>query len=894
MELILTHSNTDFDALAAQLAAARLYPGALAPLNQQLNENVREFAALYREELPFVRIADLPREPVTRLILVDTSTVPRLPLLGDEPVPITIIDHHPPERALAPNEELIYADTGATTTILVRRIMEHQLPLTVVEATLLLLGIYEDTGSLALPGTRAADAACAAWLLEHGARIEAVGEFLRHPLSTVQEQVLHQLEQTMRLEEVSGWTALFAWGRVDGPVPELSSLAHRLRDLYAPAITAITIATGDNGAQLILRASADTLDAGALAARFGGGGHRYAAAAYVRGADAATLLDEVATAIRDMVQPALTAADIMTRPVHTAPFDATVAQAEDLLLRYGHGALPVVDAEGVVQGLISRRDLDRALRHGLRDASLARYLWHGPTLLPPDASLAAIRGALAADNGDRTGRLLVVDQQHRLLGIITRSDLLRAWAGGSSASSSEHEALGTALERFLNPAVLGVLRRAGEVAEQRGAALYVVGGTVRDMLLGRMQDDLDLVVEGDAIGLAGALAAELGGVVRSHAAFGTATLVLEKGDRSGGRFGEGTEAEQSVRSFTPGPYPLTLDFVMARTEFYERPSALPDVEAASLRHDLHRRDFTINTLAICLNPMRYGRLYDFYGGRRDIARRLIRVLHNLSFIDDPTRILRAARLAARLGFVIEPRTRALIGDALEQGIFGRTTPQRIMNEFRLILAEEHPEPALEVLDDLGALQAMYPALHWTTTIAGWFDAARRATFPNTALPELYLALVLYPLGDEDRAGFTARYRLPVNETRLLTDITLVRSRVAGLRNATVADSAIDRALHGIGITALRAAQVAEPDPLPRYIQRYIECLRGMKLAIDGRFLESLGLRPGPRFGELLAGLRAAYLDGCATTREEQEAWIRRAIAAGEHTPASARECHDTL
>ncbi len=872
MELILTHSNTDFDALASQMAATRLYPGALAALNPQLNENVREFAALYREELPFVRMSDLPREPVTRLILVDTSTVPRLPLLGDTPIATIIIDHHRPERDLAPNEELIYADTGATTTILVRRLMEHHLPLTPVEATLLLLGIYEDTGNLSLPGTRAIDAACAAWLLERGARIETVGEFLRRPLSAGQEQVLHHLEQTMRIEEISGWSVLFAWARVDGPVPELSSLAHRLRDLYAPAVIVLAIATGDTGTQLILRASADTLDAGALAARFGGGGHRYAAAAYVRGIDAVSLLNQVEAAVRELMRPALTAADIMTRPVHTAPLDATVAQAEELLLRYGHGALPVVNHDGVVQGLISRRDLDRALRHGLRDAPLARYLWHGPTLLSPDASLATVRSALAADNGDRTGRLLVVDPQKRLLGIITRSDLLRAWAAGQEAGKSDHDLVGEALERFLDRDLLAILRRSGAIAQQHSAALYIVGGAVRDMILQRAPDDLDLVVEGDAIGLAKALAAELDGTVRSHAAFGTATLILKR------------DAETS----------LTLDFVMARTEFYERPSALPDVEAASLRHDLHRRDFTINTLAICLNPARYGWLYDFYGGRRDIARGLIRVLHNLSFIDDPTRMLRAARLAARLGFTIEPRTRALIGDALEQGVLGRATPQRIMHELRLILAEEHPEPALALLDDLGVLRAMHPALRWTDTIAEWFAVARQAAFPDTALPDLYLALLLYPLTGDERAMFATAYRLPASETRLLADVTLVRERLETLLaeaehpEQRIADSAIDRALHGIGTAALRAAQIAEPRTAARAIQRYIDHLRGVRLAVDGKFLESLGLRPGPRFGELLAGLRAAYLDGVVTTREDQEAWIRQAVAM-QHTDDIRRD-----
>lgn len=875
MELILTHSNSDFDALAAQLAAARLFPGALAALNPQLNENVREFAALYREELPFVRLPDLPREPVTRLILVDTATVPRLPLLGDEPPPTTIIDHHPPERELAAHEELIHADAGATTTILVRRLMEQRLPLTPVEATLLLLGIYEDTGSLSLPGTRAIDAACAAWLLECGARIEAVGEFLRRPLSPVQEQVLHQLEQTMRLEEVSGWMVLFAWGRVDGPVPELSSLAHRLRDLYAPAVTAVVIATGDTGVQLILRASADTLDAGALAARFGGGGHRYAAAAYVRGGDAEITLAEVERAVGELMQPALTAKDIMTRPVHTAPLEATVAQADELLLRYGHGALPVVDRDGVVHGLISRRDLDRALRHGLRDAPLARYLWHGPTLLPPDSSLAAVRGALAADNGDRTGRLLIVDTHTQLLGIITRSDLLRAWAGGQAHGGDERKLIGVALEQFLNPELLALLKYAGDAAEQRGAALYVVGGAVRDILLGRPPDDLDLVVEGDAIGLAEALAQELGGIVRSHAAFGTATLILE---RAGG-----SDASLSLpESTTPTsqPYPLTLDFVMARTEFYERPSALPDVEAASLRHDLHRRDFTINTLAACLNPARYGWLYDFYGGRRDSMRGLIRVLHNLSFIDDPTRILRAARLAARLGFSIEPRTRALIGDALDQDILGRTTPQRLMHEARLILAEPYPEHSLALLAELGVLRALHPAFDWSPSIAAWFAGARQAAIAGVALPEIYLALALYSWSESDRAAFVSRYRLPTSEARLLDEISRVRARLEPLRVVVVADSVIDRALHGIGTTALHAARLAEPAPVAGHIERYLEVLRGVKLAIDGRYLESLGLRPGPRFGELLAGLRAARLDGEALSREQQEAWIRRAIASG--------------
>ncbi|HWQ14464.1 MAG TPA: CBS domain-containing protein [Roseiflexaceae bacterium] len=870
MELILTHSYTDFDALASQLAAARLYPRALPLLNAQLNENVREFAALHARELPFVRAADLPDEPVERVILVDTANAPRLPQLGDAPVPTLIVDHHPLERPLRPHEQLLHADTGANTTILAQQIMERGLPLTQVEATLLLLGIYEDTGGLSLPGTRQADVACAAWLIGEGARLEALAEFLRRPLSAAQEALLQQMVGTMRLVEIDGWSALFAWARAEGTVPELSPLAHRLRDLYQPALAALAVEMSDAGCQLILRSNGEAVDAGALAAVFGGGGHSAAAAAFVRGRTAPDLLADVEAAARRIARPAVTAADIMTSRVHSAPLGATVGQAEELLARYGHSALPVVDDAGVVQGLILRRDLDRALRHGLRDAPLARYLWHGPTVLAPDAPLAAVRQALAADNGERTGRVLVADEGRRLVGIITRADLLRYWSGTRHAEAEGHETLAEELERFLPPATVALLRQAAARAEERGWALYVVGGTVRDMLLGRPQEDLDIVVEGDAIGLARALARELGGHVRSHAAFGTATLELPSAE---GRV---------LHAGSPGPQhaALSLDFVTARTEFYERPAALPDVEAASLRHDLHRRDFTINTLAVCLNPSRYGRLYDFYGGRSDIRRGLVRVLHNLSFIDDPTRILRAARLAARLGFTIEPRTRALIADALEHAVLERTTPQRIANELRLTLLEEAPERALALLDELGVLRALHPALRWSPALAAQFARAREARFPRVELADLYLALMVYPLGAGEREALIARYRPPAPQARLLRELSELQERVAPLRAGGVPDSAVDRALHGLGETALRAAQLAEPPPAAEAIVRYLEQLRGVKLAVDGRFLKELGLRPGPRFGELLAELRAAVLDGAVHTPEEQRAWLRRRVAGG--------------
>lgn len=422
------------------------------------------------------------------------------------------------------------------------------------------------------------------------------------------------------------------------------------------------------------------------------------------------------------------------------------------------------------------------------------------------------------------------------------------------------------LEHFLDPALLVLLRRAAALAGERGAGLYLVGGTVRDLLLEQPAGDLDLVVEGDAIALAQVLAAELGGRVVAHSTFGTATVELQE-----------QRTENNLSTQSPG-HLVTLDLVMARREVYDRPAALPRVEPASLREDLLRRDAAVNALAICLNPGRYGELIDVCDGLGDLQRRQLRVLHDQSFIDDPTRILRVVRIAARLGFSIEPHTRELIGAALAQGIFRQITPQRLLHEWLLVFHEPEPERALALLDELGVLQALHPGLRWLPLMDSYYAAARQADFP-VDLPELYLTLLAYKLTPTERESFASAYHMSSHQTKLLADLTGLERALAGLRETGVRNSIVDRALHGIGEVALRAGQLVESEPVPAYIARYLDQLRSMRISVDGRFIQSLGIAPGPQIGALLAALRAAYLDGEVTTVAEQEQWVRGNIAA---------------
>lgn len=854
MELIVTHSNTDFDGLAAQLAAHKLFPHALPLLNNRLRDNVAAFVALYREHLPFLHEDALPDQPVSRLIVVDTPEAPALRTLGDQPTPTLIIDHHPRSHSPRTHEELIHAEVGATTSILVERLISAAVTLSDVEATLMLLGIYDDTGNLTYSSTRQQDVAAVAWLLGQGARIEALGEFLRRPLTVEQERVFHQLDQSIQHIEIGGWDVLLASAQVDADAPQLSSLAEKLRDLYTPTVTVLAISTGYHGTQIILRANPEALDVGELARSFGGGGHAAAAAAYVRDRSAEELLPSLEQAIRRDIKPARTAADIMSRPIVSAPLDTTITEVASLVAQSGHSALPVVDTKGAIKGMITRRDVANAMRYNRGNAPVSRYMWDDPLIVAPTATLATLRQRLTSADEQRTGRIIVVDSQRRPLGIVTPADLLRT----TGTEPRDEQPISSALDQFLAPGLKALLETAAQAAEERNMSLYIVGGTARDMLLHREAGDLDLLVEGDAIVLASVLAEMWDARLRSYVPFGTATVEI---------------AAQTQAN--PGPQPLILDLITARREFYTAPAALPQVDAASLRHDLYRRDFTINTLAICLNPARYGRLYDFYGGRRDLNRRVIRVLHSLSFLDDPTRILRAARLAARLGFTVEPHTRMLIDDALEYAIFERISPQRIFNELRLVLAEPDPALVIALLDAWAVLRALHPALHWNTMLADQFAAARAAAFPEANLDHVELALLLAPLHPAARAEISTRFQPPVALQRIFSDLDNTQQRLPELHAPTLANSTLDRLLNGIGATVLRALQLREGGIVAQRIDHYLGALRSIKTELNGDDILRLGIAAGPAIGRTLAQLRAAKLDGLAPTRADEEDWLRQ-------------------
>ncbi|MFN2285524.1 MAG: CBS domain-containing protein, partial [Anaerolineae bacterium] len=667
----MTHEQADFDALASLFGASLLDERSIPVLPRRLNRNVRSFITLYGAEFSFVDPRDLPQGKVESVTLVDTQSLVTLKGMGAKTA-VRVIDHHPLRSGLPSDWQLTIDDVGATTTVMIEAMRVRNGHLSSLQATLLLLGIYEDTGSLTYSRTTPRDVRAAAWLLERGASLKIAADFLNPPLSTDQRKLYETLLEDVQTHHINGHRVVIACGDARDVDEEISTLAHKLRDLLDPDALFVIVATQD-GVRIVARSTSDAIDVSNITAEFGGGGHDRAAAALIRngaGEPAEALkeaCEKLLEILPDHVQPSTTVAEIMSRDPRLLSLETSVQEASQLMQRTGFEGYPVVE-DGKVVGLLTRRAVDRAMAHKL-NLTAASLMEAGEVTVGSKDSLQILQLRMT-DSG--WGQVPVVNEDGAVIGIVTRTDLLKTLSPPAARTGIRNMA--ARLEAALPPAHLDLLRRVAAQASEQRMAVYIVGGFVRDLLLDRPSLDFDIVIEGDAIALGKALGKKYGGRVTSHTRFGTAKWYVR-----GSKFGKKASPDSQP------PLPEFLDLISARTEFYEHPTALPTVERGSIKLDLHRRDFTINTLALRLDGHHYGELHDYWGGLADLERGYVRVLHSLSFVDDPTRMLRAVRYEQRYGFEIESRTRQLMDEA--RPLLEKLSPERVRHELDLILDE---------------------------------------------------------------------------------------------------------------------------------------------------------------------------------------------------------------
>ncbi|MDD5436898.1 MAG: hypothetical protein PHX20_05085, partial [Candidatus Omnitrophica bacterium] len=464
--------------------------------------------------------------------------------------------------------------------------------------------------------------------------------------------------------------------------------------------------------------------------------------------------------------------------------------------------------------------------------------------------------------------VLPVIKGGRIMGIVNRTDILKNVYSGLFMRPHGIEKrvtlnLSKKMEALLPKEISLLLRRIGSLANSKGCTAFIVGGLVRDLLLGANNLDLDIVVEGDAIKLGEEMAKELDAGFVTHRRFGTCSVITKK--------------------------KLKIDFATARKEVYERPAALPTVEFSSLKDDLIRRDFTINAMAVSLNKESFGQLIDFFGGERDLRRGVIKVMHDGSFIDDPTRIFRAVRFEQRIGFSIDAHTEDLIKFAIKKEMFKRVEPQRIRDEVILILKEEDPYRAVKRMHELDELRFLHPKIRLDKnatelyrsigTISAWHEGS---SFKKRAAEEwlIYLMALFDRLSYNDCSSICNKFVFRRSETiRLLSCKEEADKLIRALgAKAPLPPSRIFKLLEPLSFEVILFTMAkARSGRVRARIEDFFCKYNGTRIAVKGEDINRMGLKPGPHYKAILNKVLLARIDGKVRTRKEELAYAARLV-----------------
>lgn len=903
--LITCHSNADFDALAAMCAAALIYGpcDVLFPGTQEAN-----LQTFYQElkERPGAapgctflddRVPDFSK--YGRLVAVDTRRRSRLrhvwPLLDNPGTRIEVWDHHP-ETSDDVHAHVCHAEIcGAVTTLLIEEIQKRNIAVPRETATVLGLGIYSDTGSFSFSSVTQRDFAAAGWLLGRGMDINIISEKTAFSMTKEHIRALNALLESAQTYHINGADVVLAEATLDSYLDDFAFLAHKMMEMEKFDIL-FAIGRMDDRIQIVARSRSHAVNVGAVCSAFGGGGHAYAASASVRDKTLSEVRDGILTQLYLQEEGEKTARDYMSQPAIGIEEGHTIAEADELMLHFGLKTMPVfAPMTRRCTGLIDSQITQKAIAHGLAGAPLTDYMRRNLKTLPVTATLRDITTVIV---GARQRLVPIVSGGSSVVGVVSRTDLINIFAQEPGRMNPTDRApksrnMSRTMRDRLPKDVLDILEKAGALGRSRQTPVYVVGGFVRDLLLKTPNHDIDLVVEGDGIGFARAFAGVLGGRVRVHKKFLTSVVIFP---------GAGGKEER-------------VDVATARLEYYESPAALPTVEHSSIKMDLYRRDFTINALAIRLDCEPMGEIVDFFGGQKDIRDRVIRVLHTLSFVEDPTRCLRAVRFEQRYHFRIGPATEKLIKNDVSLKLLDKLSPSRLFNEFEHICAEETAILCIRRLHELGILQAIHPQLSInpdrkemlirTAKVMAWY---RLLYIDEEMRPWLVYFLVLCS---------SLTYAVTLEVFRRLGIPPALKNEVLGCREkARSLRSSLKRltATPGFRVSALCAmlrplpvefvlylmADMEVPETR-RALSRYITVWRTEKPGVDGSDLKKLGLAPGPAYGVILQRLLEAKLDGTAASPEEQLSLAReltgqamdgRLEIPADRMPKSLRKAED--
>jgi tRNA nucleotidyltransferase (CCA-adding enzyme) len=870
MDVITTHINADFDALASMLAAKKLYPDAVLAFPGAQEKSIKDFllkSAMYL--LDIEKASKIPLEKIKRLILVDIRQASRIgkfaSLCKKQGVEIYIYDHHPSSPDDIKGALEVIKPYGSTTTIMCQILKEKQIEITPDEATVLMLGIYEDTGNLTFSSTTVEDYNIAAYLLSQGANLNIVSDMVVKELTADQISILNELIENSFVHTIHGVDVMITKASSDSYVGDFAVLVHKLKNIGNVNVL-FALANMDDRIYIVARSRIQEVNVGEILCEFGGGGHATAASATIHDITLTQVEQKLLRILKDTIKPVKVAKDFMASPVKTIDSNESLEKASGVLTRYNINVLPVTGKDKLV-GLISRQIIEKAKHHGLKGIAVQEYMTTEFATVKSTTPLSEIKKYIIENNQ----RFLPVVDREKIKGSITRTDLLKILHVDTADDSVEVDMRSHAAQKKrmksifserLPKQILSLLKDVGKVADSVGYNAYAVGGFVRDIFLRYPNYDIDIVIEGDGISFARTFASQYGYNVKVHRKFGTAVIKIERG--------------------------LKIDVASSRLEYYERPAALPKVEWSSIKLDLYRRDFTVNTLAIRLNPNFFGELTDYFGARRDIKEKTIRVLHNLSFVEDPSRIFRAIRFEQRFGFHLSKLTKNLIENAVKMDFLNNLSGKRIFSELMLLLNEEQVDSIIKRLYEFELLKYLHSSIQYDNSlrtllknimdVLSWHDLLYLDNRCERWFV-FFLALIDRLKKKEVEKilryfNIKKKYSVPIKIAKTTGNEVLYKMA----QKRSLKNSEIYRYLHAMPVeVCLYLMAKTGRQYTKKAFSLYFTQLQNVRIHITGNDLIKLGIPPGKIYKKILEKLLDAVLDGKVKSKDEEHKFIKKYV-----------------
>lgn len=825
MDIITSHVHLDLDGLASMVLAKKLYPNATIVLPGDVGENLKELINFYKEELKIFKSSDIKISHVKKIIMVDTSNVSRLGKFSTLNCETIILDHHLGQKY------------GANTTLILQEIFKDNIELNPLESTIALMGIYEDTGNFTFSNTSYYDMEAGARLLKSGANLELAMKYVSKNLNQQDHNFMMTLIKNGEILEINNNKIFITLYESEEYYNGIDVLINKVMELEGS--DACFIIHGNNHRNSVIgRSNTKKIPINKIFELFSKGGHIFAGSVVIKEKTLFEIKKILIEELKKNTSFGKLAIDIMNSPVKTVGQDSKLKDILKLMTKFSYSGFPIVE-DSILVGIISRRDVEKAVSHGFGNAPAKAYMTRKVISAKPNFSLEDIKKLMVENE---ISRVPIVSDDNKILGLITRSDLLEGLYNEKFYKNYnlEKEKI-EFFSKYIHKLPMeyhDILKSAELVASEKKENCYLVGGIVRDLLLGIPNLDLDLVVEGNALEFGESLSKKVNvKKLIKHEQFKTCNLYLESG--------------------------LNVDIASSRVEYYEYPTSLPLVEFGNIKEDLYRRDFTINAMAIKLSHGEFGKLIDYYGGFKDLENKKIRILHNLSFVEDPTRVIRAIRFAVRYNFDFDSETYKFMKEAVEGGFLNNLSWQRFKNELIIMLKENSFIKALDYLEKLNIIRIIHKKLKIDEKIKSHLYKAEKNSefFKKNSIKIwlIYLLIILENLEKSDLDFIFQRFTFDKNFIKNYDYDKQIRQNILEkllicTKNSEVYDILNDIPKEIIGLIYI------EHENSKSSIENYFNKMIHKKPLITGKDLILLSFPPNQLFKSYLNDLYKLQLD----------------------------------